>query len=190
MAASNKRSSGEKIPKIDRTVGDFWSWAFSDMLTNVDRATLAEYIVATALNIDDEPRPGSWDAYDLDYGAAKIEVKSTALVQAWKSEKKSPPQFSIKAAGKWDEETGKWLHVAPERAADVYVFCVFDPQGGEEPDPLDIGEWNFFVVSTKRLAEAFGDQKSVSLSRLRKIEDAVAYEKLCERVELTLYEGT
>ena len=106
VASLIRRSPHEHIPKIDRTIGDFWSWAFSDVLTNVDRATLAEYIVATALGIDDEPRPGSWEAYDLDYGDAKVEVKSTSLVQAWKSEKKSKPQFTIKAAGKWDEANG------------------------------------------------------------------------------------
>jgi hypothetical protein len=188
MVVPNKRSPDEKIPRIDRTVGDFWSWAFSDMLTNVDRATLAEYIVATALGVDDEPRPGSWEAYDLDYGGKKVEVKSTSLIQSWKSEKKSKPQFTIKAAGKWDEATGKWLHVAPERAANVYVFCIFDPQDEDAPDPLDVGEWYFLVVSTKRLSEAYGDQKYVRLSRVLEIEDSVGYWGLRERVDLELRE--
>jgi hypothetical protein len=190
VAIPLKRSPDEKIPKIDRTVGEFWSWAFSDMLTNVDRATLAEYIVATALGIDDKPRPGSWEAYDLDYGGAKVEVKSTSLVQSWKSEKKSKPQFTIKAAGRWDEATGKWLHVAPERAADIYVFCVFDPQDEVSPNPLDVDEWRFLAVSTSRLAQAYGDQKSVRLSRVREIEEAVSSWELRERVDLELLKGT
>jgi hypothetical protein len=190
VASPIKRSPNENIPKIGRTIGDFWAWAFSDVLTNVDRATLAEYIVATALGIDDKPRPGSWEAYDLDYRDAKVEVKSTSLVQSWKSEKKSKPQFTIKAAGRWDEATGKWLHVAPERAADIYVFCVFDPREEGSPDPLDVSEWFFLVVSTKRIAEAYGDQKSVRLSRVQEIEDVTRYWELRERVDLELREGT
>ena len=129
------------------------------------------------------------DEGGLDYGSAKVEVKSTSLVQSWKSEKKSKPQFTIKAAGRWDEATGKWLHVAPERAADIYVFCVFDPQDEASPNPLDVGEWRFFAVSTKRLAEAFGDQKSVRLSRVQEIEEAVGYSRLHERVDLELRAG-
>jgi hypothetical protein len=34
------------------TLLDFWSWAFSDVLTNTIRGMLAEFIIALALGID------------------------------------------------------------------------------------------------------------------------------------------
>jgi hypothetical protein len=30
------------------TVGDFWSWAYSDLLSSTDRAVFAEFVVGTA----------------------------------------------------------------------------------------------------------------------------------------------
>ena len=51
-------------------------------------------------------------------------------------------------------------------------------------------EWFFLVVSTKRIAEAYGDQKYVRLSRVQEIEEAVSYWELRERVDLELPKGT
>jgi hypothetical protein len=65
------------------TVGDFWRWAMSDLLSNSTRGVLAEYIVGRLLEIDfDQPRL-EWDAYDLLYNGRRIEVKSSAYVQTW-----------------------------------------------------------------------------------------------------------
>jgi hypothetical protein len=61
---------------------------------------------------------------------------------------------------------------------------------GDSPDPLDVSEWFFLVVSTKRIADAYGDQKSVRLSRVLEIEEAVSYWELRERVDLELLKGT
>ncbi len=38
------------------TVGDFWSWAYSDLLSNANRGVFAEFIVAVALGVHEQPR--------------------------------------------------------------------------------------------------------------------------------------
>jgi hypothetical protein len=63
-------------------VGDFWSWAYSDILSNTDRAVFAEFVVGTALGVTDVPSVG-WDAVDLRYVDKTIEVKISAYIQSW-----------------------------------------------------------------------------------------------------------
>ena len=48
------------------TVCDFWTWAYSDILSNRNRGIFAEYIVSHALSADTEARL-EWDAYDCFY---------------------------------------------------------------------------------------------------------------------------
>ena len=47
------------------TVLDFWRWSASDLLSNTMRGIVAEYIVAKALGLTDQPRE-EWRAYDLE----------------------------------------------------------------------------------------------------------------------------
>jgi hypothetical protein len=77
------------------TLLDFWSWAFSDILTNTMRGIIAEFIIATALNINiKNPRDG-WSKFDLVYRNLGIEVKSAAYHQRWYQEKLSNISFNI-----------------------------------------------------------------------------------------------
>jgi hypothetical protein len=46
------------------TVGDFWRWAYSDILSNRNRSIFAEFIVGNALGVVDKPRV-EWDSVDL-----------------------------------------------------------------------------------------------------------------------------
>jgi hypothetical protein len=62
-------------PRCD--VGGFWSWAYSDVLSNVNRSIFAEFLVASALELTHEPRV-EWDAVDLRYHGHGIEVRSAA----------------------------------------------------------------------------------------------------------------
>ena len=41
----------------ERTLKDFWAWAFSDLVSNTERGKLAEYIVATAMGCDEGTSP-------------------------------------------------------------------------------------------------------------------------------------
>lgn len=75
-----KRSCQDEILVLGATVGDFWSWAYSDILNNANRAVFAEFVVGTALGVTASPRV-QWDAVDLRYDGKKIEVKSAAYIQ-------------------------------------------------------------------------------------------------------------
>ena len=46
------------------TIKDFWQWAYSDLVGNTDRGTLAEYIVSKAIGDGRETR-NSWESFDL-----------------------------------------------------------------------------------------------------------------------------
>ena len=63
-------------------VGDFWAWAYSDILTNTSRGTFAEFLVGKALGVVEKVRPTGWEDFDLSYGGWKIEVKASAYVQS------------------------------------------------------------------------------------------------------------
>ena len=39
------------------TVGDFWAWAYSEILTNTSRAIFAEFLVGNALRVVERVRP-------------------------------------------------------------------------------------------------------------------------------------
>lgn len=67
----------------------FWNWAFSDFLSNALRGVLAEYIIAHALDCTEKLR-NQWNEYDLETKSdIKIEVKSSAYLQAWSQKKHS-----------------------------------------------------------------------------------------------------
>ena len=67
-------------------IGDFWQWAYSDLLSNRNRSVLVEYFVGVALGVVEKPRV-EWDAVDLRYRGFSIEVKSSAYCQSWPQKK-------------------------------------------------------------------------------------------------------
>src|SRR4051812_27280372 len=78
------------------TLREFWQWSSSDLVDNTLRGILAEYIVASALDLTHKPRVG-WDAYDLETPAGvKIEVKSAAYLQSWFQKTYSNICFNIR----------------------------------------------------------------------------------------------
>jgi hypothetical protein len=77
-----KLSINTPIIGLDNTtLGDFWTWAYSDVIGNRNRSIFAEFLVGTALGVVDKPRV-EWDAVDLRYSDSKIEVKAAGYVQS------------------------------------------------------------------------------------------------------------
>ena len=65
---------------------DFWRWAYSDLLNNTNRGVLAEFLVHSALEAKDVAR-ADWLPFDLTSPSGlRIEVKSSAYLQAWTPE--------------------------------------------------------------------------------------------------------
>ena len=76
------------------TVGEFWSWAYSDLKENTSRGVLAEFLVASALGIVGETKAG-WEPYDLRTSSGtRVEVKASGYLQAWATTKHSNINFS------------------------------------------------------------------------------------------------
>lgn len=147
-------------------VRGFWAWAYSNMNDNASRGRLAEYIVAKALGCADGTRR-EWDPFDIEWDGIKVEVKSSAYIQTWAQRELSSPSFDIRPTRHWCAETGEYEE-EPRRQADVYVFCLQTCKSQEDgnPNPLDIGQWDFLVIATARLDE-LGGQKRISLKRLQ-----------------------
>jgi len=150
---------------------DFWQWAFSDLVANDVRGAFAEFIVGHALGVLDAPR-GLWTAWDLDYGDARIEVKTTGDVQAWAPTGRPPkPTWGIGRKRGWDPVTNTF---APEplRSADVYVLCHWQGTDAAPLSPATLEAWKFYVTPTRVLDERHLERKALSLRQLNELVDA------------------
>lgn len=146
----------------------FWQWSASDVVSNATRGILAEYIVTSAIGVSDSIRT-QWDAYDIKTDSGiKVEVKSCAYVQSWGQKKHSSIKFGIQPTREEDMVSKKYSHLVV-RQADVYVFCLLTHKDKNTINPLDLGQWVFYVLSTKVLNETIGAQKSISLSSLERL---------------------
>ena len=144
----------------------FWKWSVSDLVSNATRGRLAEYIVATAIGAADGVRD-EWAAYDLlDPRGISIEVKSAAYIQTWHQDRLSTISFNCAPSFAWDPETNRQSDVK-RRQAEVYVFALLAHQHQATLDPLDVAQWEFFVVPTVTLDRRERSQHSVTLGSLR-----------------------
>jgi hypothetical protein len=184
-----KRSCQDEIPVLGATVGEFWAWAYSDILNNTDRAVFAEFVVGMALGVTDAPRV-EWDAVDLRYGDKSIEVKSAAYIQSWHQDKDPPSQisFDLKERLSWDAATNTY-QVEPSRAADCYVFCVYSEKRRSRANVLDVDRWEFYVVPTERINRQLSSQQRAALSTIEELTKpvgAIGYAQLKYQVDSVL----
>ncbi|SHT40427.1 Uncharacterised protein [Mycobacteroides abscessus subsp. abscessus] len=173
MNPNIRLSQGEKVLGTEYTILDFWQWGFSNLLTNNLRGIFAEFLVASALGTLNQSRI-EWDAYDLFYKDKKIEVKSSAYIQAWYSGKPSKISFSIGHKKEFDYETNKYSPDA-KRNADIYVFCLLKEKDSTIINPQDTSQWEFYIVPTTKLNDTFPQQKSLTLSSLQKVGEPILY---------------
>lgn len=169
--------------KLGFDLTNFWQWSNSNLLDNTARGILAEYVVAKALGISSGTRV-EWDAFDLLLSdGRKIEVKSASYIQSWYQEKYSSITFGIGKTRVWDERTNV-LSDEMVRRADIYVFCLLDHKVQETIDPLNLSQWTFFILPASVLNDKLGDQKTLSLSRLRKLKPVRAgFDDLAEKID-------
>lgn len=150
------------------SIQDFWVWMASDVLNNTLRGTVAEYIVSQATEAS-APVRVEWDTVDITTPEGiKIEVKSAAYLQSWHQDRPSAISFGIAKTYPWDWEKNQYGETQV-RSADVYVFCVLAHLNGQTVKPLDLTQWKFYVLPTRTLDTSLGDQKTVSLSRLKEL---------------------
>lgn len=158
---------------LPQTLAAFWQWSASDLIGNTLRGVLAEYIVALDLGCASGVRQ-EWQPYDLvtDNGI-KVEVKSASYLQGWHQRRPSRIVFDIRPTVAWDRDTNSWA-AGQYRQSDAYVFCLFAHRDRQSVDVLNLAQWVFYILPTKRLNEAVGLQKTISLSRLQALNPVQA----------------
>ncbi|MCH8905109.1 MAG: hypothetical protein IIA45_14480 [Bacteroidetes bacterium] len=162
---------------------DFWRWSASDILSNVTRGIFAEFLVGTAIGLDPKNIRDEWAAFDLtSKNGIKLEIKSAAYIQSWYQKAYSTISFSIKPAKYWDPETNILSKVS-KRHADVYVFCLLKCKDQAIIDPLNLDQWEFYVLPTIELDEYERSQSSLTLNSLTKLTGSIVYDKLKNAIE-------
>jgi hypothetical protein len=147
----------------------FWQWSVSDLVSNVTRGRLAEYIVARALGLAKGGIRDEWAAYDLETPSGiKIEVKSAAYIQSWNQKRLSLISFLTPKTRAWDPETNIQSKES-KRQADIYVFAVLSHKDKATIDPLDLNQWDFYLLPTSILDTRKRSQHSISLKTLEEI---------------------
>jgi hypothetical protein len=169
----------EPIVGASAVVLEVWAWALSDLRTNTVRPMLAEFLVAQALGAASQPRI-EWDAYDVvTPDGVRVEVKSSAYLQAWTQARPSSIRFGGLNSRTWVPVDG--YAAAASYNADVYVFAVVTARDHASYDPLDSAQWSFWVLP-RAAVEATG-QRSLTLTRIEALAGApIPYSGLAEAV--------
>ena len=151
--------------KTGFTVLDFWRFQFSNLSDMQGR--VGEFLVAMALGKDTPDNNNGWTLWDIDYRGKRIEVKTTAYYQPWRED------------GTWSEQRSFGITKAHcvegdpkselERMNDIYVFVLNKGKNKEEANPLKLEHWEFYVIPTSFINEECGDNKSISLSKVKKL---------------------
>ena len=177
--------NGEGSLLVSADILDYWSWAYSDIVGNTNRGALAEFIVSRAIGSEPSVR-NDWAAYDLETPSEiKVEVKSSAYLQSWHQTTASAPSFSIRKAKEWSPETNEFGEERL-RHSDVYVFCLLAYKGDKRLlNPLDLSQWEFYVVKTSEIDRIFGERSSISINRVKDLSLAYSVDTLMDAVEAT-----
>ena len=164
-----RKTGGENFINGDfSTLLDYWAWAHSDIMGNTERGKIAEYIVSMAVNAHKNTRT-EWDSYDiLTEDNIRIEVKSSAYIQTWVQKTYSHLTFGIRPTQAWNQSNNTYDQTR-RRQADVYVFCVLNCKEQDAVNPLDLNQWEFYVLSAKKLDNLLPNQKSINLPGVQKI---------------------
>lgn len=167
-----RKSGGERFHAGGSDLGfallQFWQWSYSNLVGNTDRGAIAEFLVAAALGAHTKIR-NDWAPFDLTTPAGRrVEVKSASYVQTWYQRKLTRIAFSIRPTRAWDPATNTYEEDA-RRAADVYVFCLLKEKNRDRIDPLDVEQWDFYVLPTKVLDRECPTARSIGLERLKSL---------------------
>lgn len=152
--------------ELNFDISDLWRFHYSNIYSL--HGEIAEFIVARVLGITEAQNTAYWTLWDISYRNVRIEVKATAYFHLWNSNGKISQQrtFSIAAAnGSYDPQKSGNSDFC--RQNDIYVFCLNNGETEESSYPLDMDNWEFYVVPTAFLNEYCANNKTISLGRIR-----------------------
>ena len=70
------------------------------------------------------------------------------------------------------------------RQSDIYIFCVPSHKDKNSVDPLNLSQWDFYILETKILNEKVKTQKSITLSSLLRLNPIkIKYDSLKEEIK-------
>lgn len=166
-----RKTGAEPFTQGDVSLGfavrDFWQWASSNLVGNALRGIVAEFLVARAVGVDGGIR-NEWDPYDLTTTTGlRIEVKSAAYLQSWAQRAESSISFDVRETLAWDAEANVLAAESDRRRqADLYVFALLAHRSKATLNPLDVSQWEFFLLEASTLNEQVRKQRRISLSRV------------------------
>lgn len=160
----------------------FWSYQYSNIWSQTGE--MAEFLVAKALEGKDTYTRNHeyWAVWDLNYRKLRIEIKASADFHSWNinEKKKTIRVFDIHKVYDWG-----YITEEPEtkgtmrRMSQIYVFChnkcPMDSYEPETCDPLNLDNWDFYILPTSTLDKCCGNQKTISLGRLKRIHGRIPY---------------
>jgi hypothetical protein len=147
---------------------------------NAFRGTLAEAIIAEALEPQWSWRADRWGAFDFEGPEGiGLEVKQSAARQDWHEDDARPcsARFDIRERLGYYDEKSRWFD-APGRPAAIYVFAhhpIFDANVADHRDPM---QWDFYVLEASTLPT----QKSIGLTGVRSRGERVGFSDLLAAV--------
>ena len=172
-------SGGEAIEGVPgTTVADFWRFAMPDLRMNNTRGLFAEFLVSQAVK-SQQPRV-EWASHDVEtQDGLRIEVKTSAYLQAWEQRSLSPIRFGGLRARTWSPGAG--YRETKSYNADVYVFAVQTARDHAAYDPLDTSQWDFYVLPCPEVAAL--DSDSLGLGAVHEAAGApVPFSELGNRI--------
>ncbi len=84
----------------------------------------------------------------------RFEAKAAGYLQSWTSTSPTTPRWSFKsvdASSCWDAKKGVYESVEPSDRVDAWVFALQTCTEPKDYRPLDVRQWEFWVVPHRRL---------------------------------------
>ena len=165
---------------------DFWKFHYSNIYSL--HGEIAEFVVARALGITKAQNAAYWTLWDITYRNIRIEVKATAYYHLWNSDGKVSKQrtFGItKAKGTYDSAISGNSDFC--RQNDIYVFCLNIGNTKEESNPLDLNNWEFYIIPTTIINEKCGNNKTISLGKIKSLGfSAKRYNQIKDEIDIII----
>ena len=167
--------------ELDFSVLDFWEYKYSSIYNLQE--VIAEFLIEKALKIEKSYNVDYWTLFDILYRNKRIEIKQTAYYHPWNDNSKISHvrTFDIrKTNSNYEDNTNENKF---ERQNDIYIFCVNIGMDKESAYPLNINNWDFYIVLTKTINEICKDNKTISLNRVKKIANKVDYGNIKQYID-------
>ncbi len=169
-----------KGQETDMTILEFWRWHFSDIYDMHDK--FAEFIVAKALELTQADNTGAWTLYDISYRGKRIEIKESSYFHSWQTDDEPKNQVRVfgitKAYSEYKDSKSTF-----ERQNDIYVFCLNTGETRATSNPLNLENWEFYIVPTSVINEKCGDGKRISIGKLRRFAEAKRYDEIKDTID-------